>query len=150
MMRLPSLPHLRGLGSCAALLLVACVAQAGGILTAPQAQEQVKAGTITLIDIRTPEEWRQTGVAAGAVPINMLTPKPPQGFLEALLARVKGDRDAPIALICRTGNRSSQLQRFLEAEGFSRVYNVKEGMAGSTAGPGWITRGLPVDSCQQC
>ncbi len=149
-MRHSSHACLRGLVSYVALLLVACVAQAGGILTAPQAQDQVKAGTITLIDIRTPEEWRQTGVAAGAVPINMLSPKPPQGFLEALLVQVKGNRDAPIALICRTGNRSTQLQRFLEEQGFSRVYNVKEGMAGSMAGPGWINRGLPVDSCRQC
>jgi hypothetical protein len=31
------------------------------------------------------------------------------------------------------------------------VYNVKEGMAGSGAGPGWIKHGLPLEPCtQQC
>jgi rhodanese-related sulfurtransferase len=38
----------------------------------------------------------------------------------------------------------------LQEMGFSRVYNVKEGMAGSGAGPGWVRRGLPVERCQTC
>ena len=41
-------------------------------------------------------------------------------------------------------------QKALQEMGFSRVYNVKEGMSGSGAGPGWVRRGLPVDSCQTC
>jgi rhodanese-related sulfurtransferase len=42
------------------------------------------------------------------------------------------------------------VQRYLEAEGFTRVYNVKEGMAGSAAGPGWVKRGLPLENCRSC
>ena len=42
------------------------------------------------------------------------------------------------------------MQKELEARGFTRVYNVKEGMVGSGAGPGWIKRGLPVEPCKQC
>jgi len=34
--------------------------------------------------------------------------------------------------------------------GFSQVYNVKVGMKGSAAGPGWLKRGLPVDACGTC
>ena len=60
--------------------------------------------------------------------------------------RSQGPSD-PIALICRTGNRTTQVQRYLQGQGFTNVYNVKEGMAGSGAGPGWIKRGLPVESC---
>jgi len=37
-----------------------------------------------------------------------------------------------------------------KAQGFTQVYNVKEGMVGSTAGPGWLKRGLPVERCAQC
>ena len=70
---------------------------------------------------------------------------------EQLLGEVKGDRSAPIALICRTGNRTTQVQRYLQSQGFTQVYNVREGMAGSGAGPGWLKRGLPVDTCTtQC
>ena len=73
------------------------------------------------------------------------------GFTNALLDQVKGDKNAPIALICRTGNRTTQVQRYLQSQGFTQVYNVKEGMAGSMAGPGWLRRGLPVESCTaQC
>lgn len=36
------------------------------------------------------------------------------------------------------------MQRVLREAGFTQVYNIKEGMAGSAAGPGWIKRGLPV------
>ncbi len=120
-------------------------------MTAPEAAAAVSAGKITLIDIRTPPEWKETGVAKGAQLLNMLHPQGAPGFTNALLDKVKGDKNAPIALICRTGNRTTQVQRYLQSQGFTQVYNVKEGMAGSGAGPGWLKRGLPVDTCKtQC
>ena len=135
----------------AALLALAAAASANPDLTAPEAAAAVSAGKITLVDIRTPPEWKETGVAKGAQLINMLHPQGAPGFTNALLDKVKGDKNAPIALICRTGNRTTQVQRYLQSQGFTRVYNVKEGMAGSGAGPGWLKRGLPVDSCStQC
>jgi len=134
----------------AALSISACLADSGATLAAPAAFDQAKAGSITLIDIRTPGEWRQTGVAAGAVAINMQDPQGAEGFADKVLAQVKGDRGAPIALICRTGNRSAYMQQTLQGLGFTRVYNVNEGMGGSAAGPGWIKRGLPVAACKQC
>lgn len=136
----------------ASLLIAASgVALANPDLTAPEAAAAVAAGKITLIDIRTPPEWKETGVAKGAQLINMLHPQGAPGFTNALLEKVKGDKNAPIALICRTGNRTTQVQRYLQSQGFTQVYNVREGMAGSGAGPGWLKRGLPVDSCStQC
>ena len=65
-------------------------------------------------------------------------------------AEVGGDRNAPIGLICRTGNRTTQMQRVLQEAGFTQVYNIKEGMVGSGAGPGWIARGLPLEACERC
>ncbi|MDP2795785.1 MAG: hypothetical protein Q8O25_17150 [Sulfurisoma sp.] len=44
-------------------------------------------------------------------------------------------------------NRTTQVARYLEAQGFTQVFNIKEGMVGSAAGPGWIRRGLPVEPC---
>jgi rhodanese-related sulfurtransferase len=119
-------------------------------IEAPEAYEAVKNGKLTLIDIRTPPEWRQTGVAPGAARINMIHPQGAPGFLNEVLAKVGGDKTAPIALICRTGNRTTQVQRFLLGQGFTQVYNVSEGMVGSRAGPGWLARKLPVDSCTAC
>ncbi len=139
-------------GALLAVLLACCAAaRAEPDLAAPDAAAAVAAGKITLIDIRTPPEWKETGVAKGAKLINMLHPQGAPGFTNALLDKVKGDKNAPIALICRTGNRTTQVQRYLQSQGFTQVYNVKEGMAGSGAGPGWLKRGLPVDTCTtQC
>lgn len=128
------------------LIVSACAAEAGPTLPAPEALERARAGEITLIDIRTPREWRETGVAAGALTIDMTR----RTFVQQVLDAVEGDKTAPIAIICRTGNRTTHTQRALQKLGFTHVYNVKEGMAGSGAGPGWIRRGLPLEPCQAC
>jgi rhodanese-related sulfurtransferase len=119
-------------------------------ISALEANAELQAGKVTLIDIRRPDEWRQTGIAKGARRVNMIQPGGAQGFLDALLKETGGRKDAPIALICRTGNRTTQLQKFLEMQGFTNVANVKEGMVGSSAGPGWMKRGLPVEDCSRC
>jgi rhodanese-related sulfurtransferase len=128
------------------LIVSACAAEAGPTLPAPEALERARAGEITLIDIRTPREWRETGVAAGALTIDMTR----RTFVQQVLEAVEGDKTAPIAIICRTGNRTTHTQRALQRLGFTNIYNVKEGMAGSGAGPGWIRRGLPLEPCQAC
>ena len=129
-----------------ALFLTACVAESGPTLSAPEALEQTKSGQMTLIDIRTPPEWRQTGVAEGALRIDMRD----RAFVDKILDAVDGNKDAPIAIICRTGNRTTYTQKALQDMGFTNIYNVKEGMAGSGAGPGWLRRGLPVEPCKTC
>ena len=106
---------------------------------------------VPVIDIRTPPEWAQTGSIKGAHRIMAFDErgKLAPDFIERL-AKVAGPNDE-IALICRTGNRTTQVQRYLQSQGFTQVYNVKEGMAGSAAGPGWLKRGLPVETCtSQC
>lgn len=133
------------------LLLPAAAAFAAPAEVGPQeAQARASAGKLTLIDVRTPPEWRETGVAPGVARIDMNHPGGADGFMKAVLERVGGDRDAPIAFICRSGNRSGQVQRFLAAQGFTQVQSVAEGMSGSAAGPGWIKRGLPVEPCNRC
>ena len=117
----------------------------GAVFSAPQAFAAIEAGQVTLIDIRRPEEWRQTGVAKGALRINMLHPKGPEGFMHEVLQVVDNDRNAPIVLICRTGSRTAQVQRYLQSQGFTKVWHVGEGMAGSKDGPGWLRRGLPLN-----
>jgi rhodanese-related sulfurtransferase len=138
--------------AAAALMLLsinACSQDTGPTLAAPDAFAQAQAGQLTLVDIRRPDEWRQTGVAQGALRINMAHPQGAAGFVRQVEAEVS-DKNAPIGLICRTGNRSTQMQQALAQAGFTKVYNIKEGMAGSAAGPGWIKRGLPVEACPTC
>jgi rhodanese-related sulfurtransferase len=132
------------------LSITACSRGNGPALTATEAHAQAQAGTLTLIDIRRPDEWRQTGVAQDALRINMAHPQGASGFVQQVAAELGGDRNAPIGLICRTGNRTTHMQQALREAGFTRVYNIREGMVGSAAGPGWIARGLPVEACPTC
>ncbi|WPL19931.1 molybdopterin biosynthesis protein MoeB [Thiorhodovibrio winogradskyi] len=142
------------LSVAASLLLVGlmggCSAEAGAELSAPEASQAVAEQRLTLIDVRTPDEWRETGVAPGALRIDMNHPGGKQGFIDAVLHAVDGNKNAPIGLICRTGNRSGVVQRALLEAGFTDVANISEGMVGSRAGPGWLRRGLPVEACRQC
>jgi rhodanese-related sulfurtransferase len=112
----------------------------GPEIDAPEALRRVAAGEITLIDIRRPDEWAETGSGAGALQIDMRR----DDFVAALTTAVDGNRAAPIALICARGVRSARLANQLSAAGFTNIINVPEGMQGSSAGPGWIARGLPV------
>ena len=133
-----------------AFSLTACSTESGPTLSAPEAHEKARAGELTLIDIRRPDEWRQTGVAEGALRINMVHPQGVPGFVRQVGAELDGKRDTPIGLICRTGNRTTHMQRALQEAGYTNVYHIPEGMVGSGAGPGWIARGLPVEPCKTC
>jgi rhodanese-related sulfurtransferase len=116
-------------------------------IDAPTALQLSQTGKTTLIDIRRPDEWRATGVPKGARRINMLHPQGVPGFVADVLASVNGDKAAPITLICRTGNRTAQMQAVLKANGFANVSHVGEGVAGSPGqGPGWAARGLPLEA----
>ena len=41
------------------------------VLTAPRAHDLIKEKEMILLDIRTPEEWAETGLAEGAWPVSM-------------------------------------------------------------------------------
>lgn len=112
----------------------------GVALSVAQAHAAAKSGDITLIDIRTPREWRATGVGEGAVPIDMRR----DDFVEALQRVAGQDPSARIALICARGVRSARMSLRLSAAGFTNIIDVPEGMLGSVAGPGWVRSGLPV------
>nr|WP_245398639.1 rhodanese-like domain-containing protein [Oceaniglobus trochenteri] len=112
----------------------------GDTLTPPQAHDMAMANSIVLIDIRRPDEWARTGSAGPALRLDLRR----EDFIAALDGAVDGNRDAPVALICARGVRSARLANHLRAAGFTRIIDVPEGMLGSSAGPGWIARGLPV------
>ena len=123
---------------------------AGHRLSALQAHAGAKAGTLVLIDVRSPREWTQTGVPQRAKLVTIHHPRGAKGFLEDILKAAGGDKTRPIALICAQGVRSSRGKRFLEARGFTNVHDVSEGMLGRGSQPGWLARRLPTRKCQIC
>lgn len=118
-----------------------------GRLAADRAADLARDGRLLLVDIRTPAEWAQTGVPRGAalVPLTEGNQTIRPGFLADLERALGGDRDRPIALVCRSGGRTAFARGLLVAEGFRAVFDVAEGMSGSAFGPGWLARGLPVE-----
>jgi rhodanese-related sulfurtransferase len=112
------------------------------IMTSIEAHKRATAGEIVLVDIRTPEEWRETGIPVGAQAITMH--QDAAKFFAALDTATKGDRTKTVALICRTGNRSAALQTELAKAGYTNVIDVAEGVVGGRNGAGWLKAGLPV------
>ena len=82
--------------------------------------------------VREADEYAQ-GHAPGSVLI-------PLGQLQQRLHEIVGYKNRPVALICRSGNRSAQALKLLESAGFSAAVNVEGGMMA------WQKAGLPVIS----
>jgi rhodanese-related sulfurtransferase len=84
-------------------------------------------GQIQLVDCRELYEW-EAGRVDGAIHLPLNT----------IMAGEMGDLDPtrPVAVICRTGNRSELATMMLQARGFE-AYNVQGGMEE------WAAEGLP-------
>lgn len=146
-MRLRALGHgCRATLAVLALALISVQSAADGIrdVDARGVQDLISRG-VKVIDVRTPEEWRQTGLVPGSATITAfngdgsLDP----GFVRAVKATAKpGDE---IVLICRSGNRSAAAARLLRDEaGYTAVHNATGGIRA------WIADGRPVEPCRQC
>ncbi|MEQ8195281.1 MAG: rhodanese-like domain-containing protein [Rhodospirillales bacterium] len=132
----------------AGALGAAFAATGGDILSVEETLRRVQSNQITLIDVRSPAEWRQAGIAKGAKTITIHDPLGAAGFVAKVTAALAGDLERPVALICATGVRSRRAERILRRAGVRNVHNVREGMLGNLRdGPGWLKRGLPTQPC---
>lgn len=73
---------------------------------------------IVLIDVREPEEY-----VAGHIPG---VPLMPMNTIPGKVAEL--DKSKEYVFVCRSGNRSHQVARFLQANGFEKVHNFYGGM----------------------
>ncbi len=87
-------------------------------LSVVDADAQARAGTITLVDVRPPEERAVASVAVAHEGLE-------DGGLERLLAM---PRDARLAFLCHHGGRSAQAALYFAQQGFADVYNVVGGI----------------------
>jgi len=113
-------------------------------ISAAQAHEWASKGEVILIDVRSKDEWEQTGLAINSHPISMHQKGGIPKLKEDLLALLKGDKSQAIALICAGGHRSGRVQDYLKSQGFEVIYNVKDGMVSGWFSQGWIDQGLPT------
>ncbi len=142
---------LLGLSALLAALAPARGLAAEGTISVGDALEGARSGALTLVDVRSPQEWRKTGLPEGAEAVTIHGPEGLPGFVAAIRERLGEAGNQPIALICATGVRSTAASRALRAAGFTRVLNVREGLFGNqTDGPGWLRSGLPTQPCRSC
>ena len=115
------------------------------VISAQEAHDRLVARKLILVDIRTPEEWRETGVAPGAWLLDMRS----KDFGAWMAATVDRNPDHAVAMICRTGNRTGRVAQWLRGNDLAGVLDVSEGMVGGRNGRGWIPSGLPVVPAQE-
>lgn len=103
----------------------------GGAATAQQhyvaqpAASELQNADVLLVDIRRPEEWKQTGVLPNAHLLTYEYFDTPEAFLDALAPQLD---DRPVALICRTGNRTNRAARALAGLLDQPVIDVQGGI----------------------
>jgi len=109
------------------------------IISAEEAYAAAKAGEILLLDIRSPGEWKQTGVPEGAMTVTMHNDK----FVPTLRRLLAENAQTPIAMICATGGRTEYVTNVLAKNGID-IIDVSEGLEGNRRGKGWKAKGLPL------
>ncbi len=105
---------------------------------------------VTIIDIRRPDEWRQSGLPAGAERATVRLSRGPNEFLNKIAKLTQGDKSKPIALICAAGVRSGYAAKLLASRGYTQVMDISEGMLGNGHGAGWLARDLPISIFKDC
>ena len=105
-----------------------------------------------LLDVRDPTEFAFVGHPLKAVNIPLkVAPswKPNPHFVDDVHQRIS-NRNTPILLLCRSGQRSLDAAKALAAAGYTNLTNIEEGFEGpldadkhrGTQG-GWRANGLP-------
>jgi len=91
-------------------------------------QELIDSG-MPIVDIRTPGEWKETGLIKNSIPIMLFDERGNYNlklFLEQLNSAV--DTKKQFAIICRTGSRTVVLSNFLSQKIKYNVINIKSGI----------------------
>ena len=115
------------------LLGAVCSMLSADVKTIPVTPDVIK-NYDQIVDIRTPSEWQDTGIIAGAKTITF-DPSQKEAFLGELSKAV--DIKKPIALICRSGRRSAAAAATIDSADLN-IINLDGGM-GSLIEQGYKT-----------
>ena len=98
-----------------------------------EAKRMIEAG-VHIVDVRQPEEWNRGHIAeAELVPLNGV-----YSFSQALKA-LNLPADEEVIFVCAAGQRSAMASEIALVSGFSKVYNLANGMNG------WVNRRYPIE-----
>jgi rhodanese-related sulfurtransferase len=102
---------------------------------------KLQAKGVPVIDIRTPGEWKQTGIIKGAKEMMFFTPKGEANVAEWFfdLGHLIKDKSEPFIIYCAHANRTKALGKGLDQMGYQHVYELEGGIEN-----GWIKKGKPT------
>lgn len=86
-------------------------------LNTSEVKEKLSAGAL-VIDIRTAQEWQQTGLIPGSHPLSFFDKNgksDPEKWVNTLQS-LKTSEDQEVILVCRSGNRSGRVGTYLSSQ----------------------------------
>lgn len=116
----------------ALISVLASLSFAGGPVSLSSVEAKAllaKNSRVVLLDVRTPEEYRQARLrGARLIPL---------GELGKRMNEVP--RDRPLLVYCAVGARSVTAAGYLASRGFREVYQISDGIVG------WYKNGFPIE-----
>jgi rhodanese-related sulfurtransferase len=107
----------------------------------PDELQTMQAQGALVVDVRTPEEWKTTGLISGSRGLTYFDATggyDKDGWLQRLQT-LKTSPGQAVILVCRSGHRSSSVGKMLSSEaGYDKVYHLEKGLRG------WSMEGKPL------
>ncbi|WP_200762772.1 rhodanese-like domain-containing protein [Nitrosophilus alvini] len=103
--------------------------------------EKLKKQKVPIIDIRTPQEWKSTGIIPGSRLIMFFDERGGYDLNRFMkeFAKVVPSKDMPFVLVCRTGSRTKVVGNFLADKlGYKKAADLGGGIYA------WIRSKKPV------
>ena len=102
------------------------------MVAAVTAQSLVKDPKVTIIDVRTPQEYKDGHLKrAKLIPVSEIGSR---------IGEISSLKDSEILVYCRSGHRSSIAARILKKAGFTRISNMQGGISAWQGAGGAVTR----------
>lgn len=91
----------------------------GTILSTETFKDSISQKKVQLIDVRTPQEYK-AGHIKDAINIDYFSDKFSEDFKQF-------DKEEPIYIYCKSGNRSGKAAKILSELGFEKIYDLEGG-----------------------
>ena len=100
--------------------------------------EKLQVQGLPVIDIRTPQEWEDTGIIKGAHTITFFNEQGQPLLINWFfqIGHLLKDKNEPFIIYCAHASRSKILGKGLIDMGFKNIYELKDGIEN-----GWINKG---------
>ncbi len=125
--------------------LLYCMDEFNIELKLQEALNLYKSNNIIILDIRTANEWKTTGIIPNSILISMHDENflERKDFVKELKKVLSGNDDKSFALICASGSRSKVVTDFLLKEGYKNISHIPDGILGKQ-NDGWLFKGYPL------